>query len=231
MITVVDGRNGASLTIQTAAAAADAGHFVFRVPGLGHYVGEAGLGMRVLSPTSVVVRWRGQATLRPEVAWDGTISGTVRSPIAVSIEIQAQVDPAHQTAEATLREGPRRYQLVAPAAARGDLERAMRAVEAAFLADDPAALYPYANGDLRAAYTPEAFAAAWRAQASTIGRVTAMRATAVSDPETNELGFVFVTATYEVERITPAGTTETKAFDVLFVREGDSWKLLFSRPK
>lgn len=231
VLTFLDDRSGISLTIETAAGAPDAGRFVLRVPGLGHYVGLAGEAMRVLSPTSVVIRYSGEAMLHPAVDPDGTIIGLVQSPLSVNVAFQSQIDPTHHTAEATLRDGARRYHLVARVLGRGDLERTMRAVEEAFVADDPAALYPLVNGDLRAAYIAEAFESAWRAQSAEIGRVTAMRRTALGEPQTNELGFAFVIGTYEVERLTPLGDSETTVFEVFFVREGSSWKLLFSRPR
>jgi len=231
VLTFIDDRDGLSLTVETSVAAADAGHFVLRVPDLGNYVGDAGPGMRLLSPTSLVIRFAGEATLRPAVRMDGTISGTVRSPTTVRVELQAQIDPAHRTAQATLRDGPSRYHLVASRTGQGDLSTTIQAVEKAIVADDPVALYSYLNGDTRAAYSVEAFASAWRDQGAGIGRVTAMRSTAVSSPQTNELGFVFVTVDYEVERLTPSGSSDVSLFEVFYVREGNSWKLLFSRAR
>lgn len=114
---------------------------------------------------------------------------------------------------------------------RRDLERTMRAVETAFVADDPVDLYPLMSRELRDAYKSEAFADSWRAQAATIGHVTAMRAKAISEPRTNELGFVFVVVTYEVDRLRPTGIADTTTFDVYYVREGELWKLLLSRAR
>ncbi len=87
------------------------------------------------------------------------------------------------------------------------------------------------SAELRGTYTTQAFADPWRAQGATIGRVTAMRPRPIGEPGTNELGFVFVVAAYDVDRLTPSGARDTSTFDVFFVREGTSWKLLFSRAR
>lgn len=229
--TFVDGRRGTSMTIQTSSTAPDAGRFVFRVPGLGNYVGEAGTAMRVQGRSNVQVRFEGAVTLRPALDGSGAITGSVLVPRAALIELRAELDLRRRSAEASLREGRARYELVARRLGRGDLDRTMKAVEQAILAEDPAALYPHLAGDLRAALSPAAFAAEWQAQAAAIGRISAMRQTAVTEPEVNELGFEFVVATYEVKRVTPAGVTTTNVFEVFFVREGDEWKLLLSRQR
>ena len=102
-------------------------------------------------------------------------------------------------------------------------------MEDAFTANDPLLLFEHVSGDVRDAYTAEAFANSWHAQSAEIGRVVAMRRTALGEPETNESGLAFIVATYDVDRVTPPGLAQTATFDVFFVREGDSWKLLFSR--
>ena len=99
------------------------------------------------------------------------------------------------------------------------------------MADDPRALYPHVNGDLRAAYSENDFAAAWNAQSPEVGRVTEIRRTSMSERSSNELGFVYVTATYDVRRVRSDGSSETGTFDVFFVREGDEWRVLFSRQR
>ena len=231
VLTFVDDRDGLSLTIQTQVSAPDAGRFTFKVRGLGGYVGHAGAAMRSLSPSSVVVRFAGDATLRPEVATDGTITGSLETPSAAQVELQAQIDPTRHTAEATLSDGNRRYHLVARSSGRGELDRTLGAVEQAFVDDDPLALYAEVNGDVRSAYSAADFASTGRSQSAPIGRVAAMRRLAVTEPQTNELGMISIVATYEVERLTPSGASEVTVFDVFFVQEGASWKLLFSRPR
>lgn len=110
-LTFTDERTGYSLTMQTDPAAADARHFTFRVPGLGIYVGSAGTSMRVLTSTSVIVQYDGSASLRPITDAAGVITGRITAPQGVAVRLQAQIDPAHATAEATLTEASGAFHL------------------------------------------------------------------------------------------------------------------------
>jgi hypothetical protein len=231
VVTFVDQKTAISLTLEIGRSAPDFGHFVFRVPGLGQYVGEAGSSLRRVSAASLVLDFVGDVELRPLLGPDGTTTGSVETRRTVRVTLRGQIDPAHSTAEATLWDAGRRHHLVSRSGGLGDLLATTRAVESAFIANDPRALYPLVNGDIRAAYTMEAFATSWAEQSASIGRVTSMRRTGFGEPQVNPLGFVFVVAGYDVDRVTPFGTTETVSFEVFFVREGTSWKLLFSRAR
>lgn len=227
-LTFLDKVSDISISVQLDPAAADAGRFAFRVPGRGAYLGTLGDAMRRNADHSTTIHYRGPATLGPLVSLDGA-GADVRRPLAVTIELQAQLDPVTHGGQAVLRDGGRRYHLVAPPRGTAGIIQALRRLEDAVLADDPHALYALMSADLRAQLTADAFAALWRSQGAGIGRVTALRRTALSEARVNELGYTYAVATYGAERITPAGTSSSATFEVFLVREGADWSVLFSR--
>jgi hypothetical protein len=230
-ITFVDQRSGMALTMQTDPAAGDAGRFSFRVPDIGVYTGGAGADMRVLAPTSIVVDYSGPAVLRPLTDGAGNAGGAVQAPTPVTIRLQAQLDPAHRTAEATLIEGSRRSHMVVASAGRGEFLQALRDFETAMAADDPAALYALMNSDIRAANASSEFVRTWREQESRLGRVTALRRTTISDITTDALGVTFAVVTYAATVTSPAGVPTIHSYDARFVLQSDGWKLWYTSPR
>lgn len=227
-LTFVDERSGLTLTMQTDPAAGDSGHFAFRVPSLGVYVGSAGPAMRALTPTSVIVDYSGPATLRPITDANGTVSGTVRVPTPATIRLQAQIDPSHHTAEGTLTDSSARFHLVVSAAGKGELLQALKAFESAMAADDPAALYPLMNSDVRGASTVAQFSQSWRDQESRLGRISSLQRVSVADPQTDSAGVTSAVATYATTVTAPAGTLTSQTFDAHFVLQPDGWKLWYT---
>ncbi|MBI3521829.1 MAG: hypothetical protein HY071_01860 [Chloroflexi bacterium] len=227
-LTFVDERSGLTLTIQTDPAAGDSGHFAFRVPSLGVYVGSVGATMRALTPTSVVVDYSGPATLRPITDGAGAVTGTVRTPTPATIRLQAQIDPSHHTAEGTLTDGSARFHLVAPAAGKGDLLQALKTFEAAMAADDTSAIYPLMNSDVRGASSVAQFSQSWREQESRLGRITSLQRVTLSDPQTDSSGLTSAIATYATTVTAPAGTVTSQTFDAHFVLQPDGWKLWYT---
>lgn len=230
-LTFLDRDSDLSISVQLDPAAADAGRFAFRVPGRGVYVGTLGSAMRRNSDHSTSVHYAGPATLAPLLSLDGAGSGGVQRPLAVTVELQAQLDPANHGAQATLREGGQRYHLVAPPKGTAGVAQTLRRFEDAVLGNDPQALYALMSADVRADTTADGFAAMWQSQGRAIGRVTALRRTALGDAQVNELGYTYVVATYRAERIAPDGAQASASFEVFLIREGADWKLLFSRER
>ncbi len=216
-MTFVDERSGLVLTLQVEPGAADAGHFVLEVPSRGSYVGLAGGAMRALSPTSVIVNFDGAATFRPAPDAGGP-------PRRASVRLQAQVDPAHRTAEATLTEGTSRFHLVVPAIGRGGIEPTLAAFERATAADDGGALYDLMDLEVTTRYTRQAFAQLWAQQSASVGRVVALRRLSVGDVQTTDLGLSFITVTYDADLQLPGGVTRTARFDVFFLRQAGAWR-------
>ena len=230
-MTFVDDASGVSFTIQVEVTAPDAGHFVFRAPARGFYVGEAGAAMRALSPTSIVVDYAGPADVRPAIDVAGNITGSVLRPTHLdNVRLQAQIDPAHHTAEVTLTEPAARSHLVVGAVSKANLGPTLASFESALLSNDGAAIYSLMNSDVTSRYTPESFAAYWTAQ-STKGAVTALRRVSVSDARTTDNGISYVIATYEVAYRMADGSTGTTTLDTYFGLQNSAWKVLFTKPR
>jgi hypothetical protein len=229
-LTFVDD-SGLTLTMQTDPAARDAGHFAFRVVGRGVYEGSAAAGMRALTPTSVVVDYSGPVTLRPIVDVNGQVTGSVAAPASTSVSLQAQIDPTHLTAEATLTDGSFRYHLVVAARGRADFIRAVSLFESAIGADDTTALYALMNSDIRNANTPAAFDQIWRAQETQQGRITNLTRVALSDVTTDAPGTSSAVATYTATMTAADGSVTTRAYDAYFLRQSDGWKLWYTSPR
>ena len=230
-MTLIDDRSKVALTLQVEPLARDAGAFVVRVPGRGLYVGRAGAAMRVASPTSVVVHYEGSAVLRAHTAPGDTTTGTDARPLAVSVSLQAQVDPAHRTGQATLTHGADRYHLVVAATGKADLLPTLRSFEAATLAADWATLYTLMNSDVARSYTAASFAAEADAQLATVGRITALRRLSIGDVQTNDLGARSVVVAYEAELRAPGGPVTLTTYDAHFLRQAEAWKLWFTAPR
>src|SRR6266498_487994 len=109
-----DGIRDADVTgVQTCAlpifgqAASDAGHFIFVVDGRGSYEVSDRTAMNVHSDTSVTFQYAGPAQFRPDPD-----SGARFVVSTVDVKFQAQVDPGHHTAEATLSKLGGQFHLV-----------------------------------------------------------------------------------------------------------------------
>lgn len=220
VMTFVDDRRGLSLSIELEPSASDAGHFVFRVEGRGAYAATVGSAMRVLTPTSVVVRYEGPAQFRPAAG--------LSLPTTVTVSLQAQIDPAHHTAQGTLTHGANRFHLVVAAVGRGGIESTLQAFEAAAANDDGAAIYELMSTDYTLRQTREEFARQWAEQSVQFGRVTALRRIATSDPQTSDLGITTIKVSYSADAQLPGSVAKAVSFDAVFLREGDAWRLWFT---
>jgi hypothetical protein len=228
-LTFFDRDGESSITVQLDPAARDAGVFSFRVPGRGAYRGILGDAMRRNSDHSTSIHYRGPAVLSPLLSLDGSSSGGEQRPMAVLIELQAQLDPAAHGGQATLREGGQAYHIVVSPRTSAGVSNTLRRFEDAVLRDDPAGVYVILTSEVRADLTSEAFVSMWRSQP--VGQVTSLRRLSVADAQVNELGYMYVIATYRADRITPARSTESRTFEIFVIREGSDWKLLFSRAR
>lgn len=213
-MTFVDQRTGLSMSVQLDPAATDAGHLTFRVPDRGTYGVELRKAMRVLTPTSVRIDYSGTGVLRS--------SG--HAPIAVLVDIQAHLDPRHQTGEATLAQEGERFHLVARPVTTAGLLPVAAGVEKAIIADDPNALYPFMNASLQRAYDAPAFVATWKTRASELGRVTALRRVTVGSVQTTDQGHAYVAVGYRADVVRPSGAT-IASFTAYFLREPAGWRL------
>ncbi len=222
-MTFVDAKRGTGLTVQVGQAASDAGHFIFVVDGRGSYEVSDRTAMTVHSDTSVTFQYAGPAQFRPDPD-----SGARFVASTVDIKFQAQVDPGHHTAEATLSELGGQFHLVVGAVGRGGIETTLRAFEDAVLRGDGRALYPILDSVLAAHYTTDEFARAMDAQIASAGRVVSLRRVSVSDVQYDDFGSVFMVVRYETQTASPSGTPATVLYDAYFVREGDAWRLWFT---
>lgn len=229
VLTFVDGHTGMSFTIQVEPLARDAGHFVLRVPQQGFFEGVAGQAMRVESPTSVIVHYQGNATLGPTLGVDGRPTGSVSTTSVVPVTLQAQVDPAHLTAEATLNSASTRAHLVASAIPPGEAVKVFKNFENAMLTENWGALYTLMNTDVQFASTSASFVTTLTSQAAIAGRVTRLSQVSVSPLQASDLGGVYLVGTYEMAVTSPAGVTKVMHSDVFLVRQLDSWRVWYTR--
>ena len=139
------------------------------------------------------------------------------SPTPTTIWLQSQIDPSHHTAEATLTDGGARYHMVVGASGNGQLLQVLKAFEIAIAADDPAAIYPLMNSDIRGASSSAQFAQSWRDQESRLGRITSLQRVNVADAQTDSAGLTSAIATYMATVTSPSGVTSTQTFDAQFV--------------
>ncbi len=80
-------------------------------------------------------------------------------------------------------------------------------------ADDPAAIYPLMNSDVRRASSVAQFARSWRDQESRLGRITSLQRVSVADPQTDGAGVTSAVVTYTTSVTSPAGTASAQTFD------------------
>lgn len=132
------------------------------------------------------------------------------------------------TAEATLTVGSARYHMVVGASGNGQLLQVLKAFEAAIAADDPAAIYPLMNSDIRGASSSAQFGQSWRDQESRLGRITSLQRVSVADAQTDSAGLTSAIATYMATVTSPSGVTSTQTFDAQFVLQPDGWKLWYT---
>lgn len=227
-VTFADQVNGRALRLQVEPSAPDAGGFAFRVPGRGIYVGTAGTSLRVLSQTNVAVQFQGPATLRPDTGPGSPPSG-VSQPTAVTISLQATVDPTNHTGTAALVDGTDIFQLVALAVGVGDIGPTLQTVEAAFVRADWATLYGYMNSDVTGTNTPTAFASQMAQASAALGPITALRRVATGGVQANDQGVVYVAVTDDIDRSVPGGGTTTARYDMYYLQEGTTRKRWYTR--
>lgn len=229
-MTLYDDHTSLEFSLQVEPQAPDPGRFDLRVPGFGVYEATAGPDMKVVSPTSVIVKYQGEAVLRPFVTLEG-LQGTVIAPSKRSIELQAQVDPMHHTGQAQLTDGSARYHLVAAHANdRGGLVSTLRAFESAYRTEDWATAYTLMNSDVRAAYTSAAFAGYMSGQMARQGSIQGLVRLATGDIVSDDSGATYVPVTYAVTVRSTAGMLTTQQYIFYFIRQRDGWRLWGSKP-
>ncbi len=209
------------LTIEADPAASDAGMFSMRVPARGIYLSRVGAQLRVASPTSTIAQYAGDADLIVNSA--GHLSRSV-----MAVTLQAELDPSHHTAQATLTVGSDRFHLVQPAAGKGGIETALRAFETALAANDWRSIYALTTVDITGNLGADAFVTQATAQQSSVGTTTGLQRQSVGDIHTNPAGMSFVVATYAITQLRPGGSSVTSTYDAYFVLQGDNWKLWFT---
>ena len=222
----IDAKRGTGLVVQVGQAASDAGHFVFVVEGRGSYEVNERAAMDVHSDTSVTFHYAGPAQFLPDPDATARFAGSL-----VDITFQAQVDPSHHTAEATLTEPAGRSHLVVATVGKGGIEPTLQTFEEAVLRSDGRALYALVDGPLTAQYTLEDFARAFDAQVAAAGRVVSLRRLSIGDVRSDDFGSVFFVVRYEAQTADPSGVVTTAPYDAYFVREGDAWRLWFTGPR
>lgn len=209
------------LTIEASPLATQAGMFNVRVPGRGLYVSRSGAQLKANSPTSTVAQYSGEADLI--VATGGAVT---RTPVAVTL--QAQLDPAHHTAQATLTVGAEQFHLVQPAVGKGATTAVLAAFEAALRANDWRGLYAIATTDITNTLSADTFVAQAEAQRASVGTTTQLQRLSVGDLQTNPAGMSFFVATYALTQLRSDGTSVTSTDDAYFVLQGAFWKLWFT---
>jgi hypothetical protein len=207
------------LTIEASPLARNAGEFAVRTPD-GVYVATGRAKLERHSVNSTHASYQGDATVV-------TATG-VSSAVAVSFD--AELDPAHHFAEATLSTPTRRFHLVAPKPKASGQESTLTAFEGAFRVNDWASIYGLLSSDFALDYTKSAFVDAAVAQQSTVGTIVAVTRVTTNAPSTNPAGLTYFTATYDVTR-TLGGISRTYRYVVYFVAEGDQWRLWFTAPQ
>ena len=211
--TFIDETNGMSIRVQLDMAAADAGHWTFSIEG-GVYSGDAAAALKINSLTSAVMNYDGMAIFR------STTGASASRPI----KLQAQLDAAHHTAEAKLRDGQDQFHIVAKAVDVAGLDTSLAGLQDAITRDDAAKIYDLANAQIREAYSASAFAALWTTQSANFGRITALRQLSIGVPQATDQGFWYVAVKYSADMVTPAGPA-TGAFTAFFIHEPTGWKL------
>lgn len=220
---MVEFATGARFRLQTDPAARDLGHFVFSAPDRGSYAGFADKGLRV-SASDVVVDYTGPATFIAAAA--ASLTATAAPVLAVTIHLQAHIDPATRTGAVTLTHDGQVFAMTAAVPSVADLDPVMLTFERATVAGDPLALYLVVNSDIASAYTPATFAQQWTAQQAQKGTVAALRRLSTGSPKLADFGFWLVLVEYDADEVLPAGAQRTARYDAYFVRERAGWKIL-----
>lgn len=209
------------LTIEVSPQSSQAGMFTMRVPGRGVYASRAGAELKVNSPTSTIVRYAGDADL-----FASTSASVTFAP--VSVTFQAQIDPAHHTAQATLTVAGEEFHLVRPAVGKGATTAVVTAFETALSSNDWRGLYSIATSDITNTMSADAFVAQADSQRAAIGATSRLDRLALGDIQTNPAGISFFVATYAVTQVRADGTRTTSTYDAYFVMQGEAWKLWFT---
>ena len=148
--------------------------------------------------------------------------------MAASVAASGTNDPSRHRAEATLTDGNSRFHLVVSAPGTGSLLQTLTAFDAAMAADDPSAIYPLMNSDVRGASTAARFSQNWRDQEARLGRISSLRRVSVADPRADTAGVTSAIATYTGAVTSPTGSASTQTFDAHFVLQSDGWKLWYT---
>jgi hypothetical protein len=208
----IDEDTSQAISVQLDQAALDLGHWTLAVTGR-TYSGDARTAVKLNSPTSVVINYDGLAVRR---------SGTAAA--MVQVRLNAQLDPAHHTAEVTLWDTSDRFHFVAKAPTVAGLDKTLSAVEGAIVANDPVALYPFLNQQITRTYDQSVLTSLWNAESAVLGRVTALRRTSVGAPRATDQGFWVTIAEYSADIQTPSGPGSA-AFSAILIHEPSGWKL------
>jgi hypothetical protein len=213
-----------TFSLQVEQQGPDAGAFAFVAPGRGIYRGVTGTAMRVLSPTSIVVQYDGPATLQqsPNILDTSADPGPAT---AISVHLQAQVDAAHHTAEATLTDTSGGFHLV-DRNSSNNTEPTLKTFEAAVVAADWRTIFGMMNSDVTANYTLASFVADASTQSASAGRILALRRVSVGPAQTGDDGVTSFQADYDVD-VQAAGQT-TQHYTAVFVQQGGDWKIWFT---
>ncbi|HEV2250305.1 MAG TPA: hypothetical protein VGT60_07355 [Candidatus Limnocylindria bacterium] len=207
--------------------ARDAGHFAFQIGGTSVVSASGTLTATPAGPLSLT--YDGPATLLPTVSLGaGPTAPAAVSPRTVTISLRATLVPDILQADAVLTIGTDRYVLVTRLPSAGGVLELLDHVEAAFLADDPVALYPLMTTDITGSQTAEQFATTWRTQAAAAGRrIVGLTRGEVGTVEASAIGYGVVRVAYRVETRTASGTSTT-ASEMVLIHQAAGWKLWFT---
>lgn len=206
--------------------ARDAGHFAFQIGGTSVV---SGFGALTATPAgSLLLSYDGPATLSPTFSLTGPAATPAFSTRAVTISLRATLVPDTMLADATLAVGSDRYGLTSRLPSVGDVPGLLDRLERAFLADDPAALYPLLSSDITSTRTAEEFAADWKAKSAIDGRRMVGLIRGEAGPiEVLAIGYATMRVAYRVEIQRPSGTTSAPSVMVL-IHQASGWKLWFT---
>lgn len=216
LLTFRDHRSELVLTIEAAPLAPNAGEFSLRTPdGVFVSVGRAVLSQH--SKMATTARYEGESTLIRPSGEAGT----------VNVRLQAQLDPAHHSAQASLWTANADFHLVATKPKASGREEILQGFETAFASNDWDAVYDILSSEMRAEYGAQDFVELARSQQAQAGVFLALERRDVGPIQTNPAGITFFAATYDIVR-SLAGTTQRDTYAVYFVLEDDAWRLWFT---
>ena len=206
-----------TLSIDLEPTSREVGRFTFAAAGM-TYASTRGAQFRFASATSILASYDGAADARP--AGGGTVT-------RVAVRLDAQMDPLHHTAEATLVTPGDRFHLVQPVTPRAGLDRSVRLFEDAMRAEDWTGMYAMLDPFFARSYDAQSFATSAAAATLTLGRITDLRRVSVGDVITNDLGDSIVVVTYDVTRASAGGSKLTR-YNAYFRLDGSVWRIWFS---